>query len=93
VGATSHVRSEVAESLVATDLRAADRLAAVLYDWIRAQALIPPKLKLRCVGAHFEIPHRDEVVQDNGVTRHRRKGQTERVVDFDFFVSARSQPY
>ena len=38
-------------------------------------------------GTHFETPERDEVVVDRDGQRHRRKGQPERIVDFDFTVS------
>nr|ADE10033.1 unknown [Tremella fuciformis] len=57
-----------------------------LYDFLRWQALRIPPVKIHCVGAHTEIPERDEIVNDNGTQRHRKKGQMERVIDFDFFI-------
>ncbi len=62
------------------------RIADVLYDFLRAQTLIHPLVKIHCIGIHFETPERDEVVQDRGGHRHRRKGQPERIVDFDFTI-------
>ncbi|ORY29114.1 hypothetical protein BCR39DRAFT_532672 [Naematelia encephala] len=59
----------------------------VLYDFIRMQALVPPKVMLHCIGAHTEIPERDETTCDaDGTIRTKRKGQPERIVDFDLTI-------
>jgi hypothetical protein len=61
-------------------------LATTLYDFIRHSTLSHPALKVQCTGIHFETPERDEVVQDRDGPRQRKKGQVERIVDFDFSV-------
>lgn len=71
--------------LVTDDERLQD--PTILYDWLRRQALTHSALKLRCTGVHFETPERNETVQDRDGMRQRRKGQPERITDFDFTVS------
>ena len=60
--------------------------ANVLYDWTRYRALFPPKLSMRCLGAHWITPERDEFVNDRDGPRQRKRGNPERIVDFDFTV-------
>lgn len=68
--------------------------ATTLYDFIRHSSLSHPALKVQCTGIHFETPERDEVVQDRDGPRQRKKGQVERIVDFDFSVgTVSSSPF
>jgi len=64
--------------------------ATTLYDFIRHSTLSHPSLKIQCTGIHFETPERDELVQDRDGPRQRKKGQVERIVDFDFTVGTSS---
>ncbi|WVR09221.1 hypothetical protein IAU60_006284 [Kwoniella sp. DSM 27419] len=57
-----------------------------LYDFIRARAMTPPKIKLRCLGMHQETLDRSGTVFENGQSVHKRAGETMNVVDFDFTI-------
>ncbi|OCF30575.1 hypothetical protein I317_01238 [Kwoniella heveanensis CBS 569] len=59
---------------------------AVLYDFIRAQAMTPPNVKVVCRGMHTETVEQSGMVMDNGVNVHKRRGETHTVIDFDFTI-------
>ncbi|WVF65747.1 hypothetical protein IAT40_000479 [Kwoniella sp. CBS 6097] len=59
---------------------------AVLYDFIRAQAMTPPNVKIVCKGMHTETVEQSGIVMENGVNVHKNRGETRTVIDFDFTI-------
>ncbi|WRT68863.1 uncharacterized protein IL334_005844 [Kwoniella shivajii] len=58
----------------------------VMYDFIRAQSMVPPTSKIRCKGAHLEISQIEQHVIEDGVRTFKRKGESYQAIDFDFTI-------
>ncbi|WWC91408.1 uncharacterized protein L201_006352 [Kwoniella dendrophila CBS 6074] len=58
----------------------------VMYDFIRAQAMTPPTVKIRCKGMHTELSQRDQTVIENGMQVQKKSGETYFVTDFNFTI-------
>jgi hypothetical protein len=61
-------------------------LAEVLYDFLRYRSQKRPGFKMQCTGAHWEHHQHNHTVFENGVPVDKRKGQSDRIIDFDFTV-------
>ncbi|OCF60325.1 hypothetical protein L486_03006 [Kwoniella mangroviensis CBS 10435] len=59
----------------------------VMYDFIRAQAMVPPTIKIRCRGRHMETLERDQTVIENGIETSKKRGESYYVTDFDFTIN------
>lgn len=59
----------------------------MLYDFIRAQTLGAPGVKIRCYATRTEVSTRQQTVIENGVPRSIQAGTTYQVTDFDFFIN------
>ncbi|WVW79100.1 hypothetical protein I302_101064 [Kwoniella bestiolae CBS 10118] len=58
-----------------------------MYDFIRAQAMVPPTVKIRCRGQHMETLERDQTVIENGIETSKKRGDTYYVTDFNFTIN------
>lgn len=63
-----------------------DKDADALYDFIRAQALRPPTIQIRCSASRMETSARTQTIMRNGVPVQVQAGQPYRVTDFDFTI-------
>ncbi|EIW66958.1 hypothetical protein TREMEDRAFT_72282 [Tremella mesenterica DSM 1558] len=75
-------------ALVTHDARLSD--PRILYDFFLHQAFQIPPIKVHCIGAHTEIADRDEYVTNDGNPRQRKKGEPDRIIDFDFWINLTS---
>ena len=67
-----------------------DKSADKLYDFIRYRSRMRPGFKMQCTGSHWEHHQHNHTVFENGVSVDKRKGQSDRIVDFDFYVCPHS---
>ncbi|KLT45980.1 hypothetical protein CC85DRAFT_239767 [Cutaneotrichosporon oleaginosum] len=58
----------------------------LLYDFIRAEALKAPTVKVRAAAFHWETSQRTQQVVERGIPRQVQAGQRYRVADFDFTI-------
>jgi hypothetical protein len=63
-----------------------DRLAEILYDFLRYRSRKVPGFKMQCTGSHWVHHDHNHTVFENGSSIEKRKGQSELIVDFDFYV-------
>ncbi|WVQ81643.1 hypothetical protein IAT38_003767 [Cryptococcus sp. DSM 104549] len=61
-----------------------------LYDFIRVQAMEPPKIFVRCAGRHRETCEHAMTVWENGVSVRKRQGEIRTVEDFNFTIDLSS---
>lgn len=64
----------------------ANGLADTLYDFLRYRSRKVPGFKMQCTGSHWIHHEHNHTVFENGSSVDKRKGESERIIDFDFYV-------
>jgi hypothetical protein len=64
----------------------AEGIADTLYDFLRYRSQKKPGFKMQCTGSHWIHHEHNHTVFEDGRSVDKRKGESERIIDFDFYV-------